>query len=90
MTDRAQKNTLGDADLGYLDESAGDLGRGYSNATPKRHRYSDATPYELALEPARDEPWMDPDWEWIDPENTDEGGFLQRPGTGFKEDIRRG
>jgi hypothetical protein len=89
MTDKAQENTLGDAELGYLDESAADLGRGYSNATPMRHRFSESTPYELSLEPKREEPWMDPDYQWVDPENTDDGGFLERPGTGFKTDVKR-
>lgn len=74
------KNTVGDADLDYLGEAKGRLGEGFTDETPGM-RFHENTPYEIASDPGS--------LECVWPENDDAGGFVLRPGTGYKGAVKR-
>lgn len=84
------RNTVGDADLNYLGAAKDRLAEGFTPETPPQHRFKDIVPYEASLDAPPDTLAPYDGAEWVDPENTENGGFLERPGFGYKPDVKRG
>lgn len=92
--DRDTKNSVGDAQLGYLGRAGDALDKGFTNETPTGpNRFKEETTYETSLEGrVEGDPKVNfyDDAEFVDPENTDVAeGFIERPGTGWKADVKR-